>query len=183
LTRETCAGFPLKKTNTMTATNSNTPPIEKNETPGAEKKETLTTSEAFQSITEIMDTAKKNNGAEKPEISDAGEGKQKFVFPSGREYVEETFDKSTSSGRVLKLKRRTFTLTDGSTAVVRQGQGKDIRNATRIVTDTNDKSLFMVAIMALVTLVDGTGLTYEDLDDMNGKDYSKIQAEVSDLNF
>lgn len=66
-------------------------------------------------------------------------------------------------------------LSNGRKAEVVRPKGKDIRQAQRIADGESD--LIMFALISLTTTIDGQPVTVEDLDEMDGIDVLKLQAE------
>lgn len=74
-----------------------------------------------------------------------------------------------------------ITLPSGKTAEIKEFKGKHIREAMRIM--DGDTSAFIFAMIAICVEVDGKAIVMEDLDEMDGRDVLKLQAEFSSANF
>jgi hypothetical protein len=72
------------------------------------------------------------------------------------------------------------TLPSGKVAEVLDFKGKHIRQATEIADGNSGKMIF--ALIALVTTIDGRGITMEEIDEMPGRDVLKLQTMFS-VNF
>ncbi|TRZ71710.1 MAG: hypothetical protein D4R97_06435 [Bacteroidetes bacterium] len=75
-----------------------------------------------------------------------------------------------------------FELSDGRKCVVSEGTGVDITEATRVCGDKKSE-IFLFALIARLTTIDGNRIVAEDLSIMKLKDAMTIQAKFSDLNF
>lgn len=75
----------------------------------------------------------------------------------------------------------TGTLSDGRKVVVRQGKGKHSNEATRLCGD--DPSAYMMALLSILTEIDGQRYPLEYYEEMPHRDYSVIQMLGAPLNF
>lgn len=76
---------------------------------------------------------------------------------------------------------KTIPLSDGRTAVIRQGKGKDVRTAQQMM--GKDTSMYMNCLMHLLVEIDGQKIPAELYDEMNAGDYMELMSAVSDQNF
>lgn len=76
---------------------------------------------------------------------------------------------------------RSFSLSAGEKCVIRAGKGKHMKNAQRIA--GTDKSAYMGALLAQLVTIDGEKITAEELEEYPLKDYMKMMAVFSDVNF
>lgn len=72
-------------------------------------------------------------------------------------------------------------LSDGRVCVVREGLGEDVEKAT--MEANGDKSKWMPALTASCIKINGRGINMFELLKMKAKDYTNIQAAVTELNF
>jgi hypothetical protein len=75
-----------------------------------------------------------------------------------------------------------FDLSDGRHCIVKEGTGLDNTEAMKVVGDKNSQ-LFLYALIARLTTIDGQKIVAEDLNAMKLKDAMLIQTNFSDLNF
>lgn len=83
--------------------------------------------------------------------------------------------------KVTRPKTKTLTLSDGRTAVIRTGKGREVVEAQKQM--GTDTSKFMSVITALLTSIDGQSVVFEDLLELEMIDYMQIQQAVAELNF
>lgn len=76
---------------------------------------------------------------------------------------------------------KTIALPSGKKAEIKDFKGKHIRDAQRIA--DGDVSKFIFAMIAVTTTIDNKPIVMEDLDEMDGRDVLKLQAEFSAENF
>jgi len=77
---------------------------------------------------------------------------------------------------------RRVTLSDKRVAIVRQLTGKEMgTDVTRLI--GKDQDNYQYAMVAVSTKIDDKGLTIEDVMEMLGKDYIKLQVANSQVNF
>lgn len=76
---------------------------------------------------------------------------------------------------------KTIKLPSGKEAKILEFKGKHIREAQRIA--GTDVSKFIFAMIAVTTTIDNKPIVMEDLDEMDGRDVIKLQAEFSEENF
>lgn len=77
---------------------------------------------------------------------------------------------------------RRVTLSDGKKAIVRQLTGSEMgTTVNRLI--GNNKDDYQYAMVAVAAKIDDKGLMLEDVKDMLGKDYIKLQAANSQINF
>lgn len=73
---------------------------------------------------------------------------------------------------------------DGREAIIKELTGNDIMKATKMVGDKNkDNSKVILAMMCLATLADGQIIPMEDIGRLKAKDYTKLMAAYSAINF
>jgi hypothetical protein len=74
-----------------------------------------------------------------------------------------------------------ITLSDGRTAVIRKGKGRDAIKAQRI--SGTDSAKYFAALMAELVTVDGNKMVMEDFEELDLQDYMTIQVELAGANF
>jgi hypothetical protein len=74
-----------------------------------------------------------------------------------------------------------ITLSDGRTAVIRKGKGRDAMKAQRV--SGTDVAKFFPALMAELVTIDGSAMVMEDFEELDMQDYLKIQGELAGANF
>jgi len=72
-------------------------------------------------------------------------------------------------------------LSDGRKAVIRKGKGRDVKAAMRV--SGADSSIYLFALIAQLTTIEGNAIVMEDLEDMGMADVTKLQTEFAELNF
>lgn len=72
-------------------------------------------------------------------------------------------------------------LPSGKKASIKKGKGKHIINATKMA--GGDPGKLIPCVMQVLVLIDGEKVTVEDLEELDLKDYMRLQTEFSDLNF
>jgi hypothetical protein len=63
-----------------------------------------------------------------------------------------------------------WTLPSGKQAVMRPYKGRDIKRASRMVDMQREPFLLLFALIAIATTIDGSEVTVEDIEDMDGDD-------------
>jgi hypothetical protein len=76
---------------------------------------------------------------------------------------------------------KTITLSDGRTAGILKGKGRDVAEAQKQA--GTDSGKFMGVAMSLLVHIDGESLPYEDLLDLPMEDYINLQGAFSEVNF
>lgn len=84
-------------------------------------------------------------------------------------------NKSTTVSPKVDDGSKELKLPSGKTAVMRDFKGKDVREAQRLSEGDPGKLLF--GIIAITTTIDGTPVTLEDLDEMNGQDVFTLYGQ------
>jgi hypothetical protein len=79
------------------------------------------------------------------------------------------------------MSEKTITLPSGAVAVIRQGKGRDVRQAQKM--SDGDTSLYMNCLMSLLVTINGNLLVPEDFDELSMKDYTELMSSVADENF
>jgi len=74
-----------------------------------------------------------------------------------------------------------ITLPSGKVAEIADFKGKHIRLAAEI--SDGKPGMFIFALIAQCTTIEGKEIVAEELDNMDGKDVLKLQAEFSGVNF
>nr|WP_199082047.1 hypothetical protein [Pedobacter sp. ASV19] len=74
-----------------------------------------------------------------------------------------------------------FKISGDREVIVRELIGRDMMNVQKIIDGDEDK--YMVAIMHFATKIDGKSIPMEDFEKLKGKDFNKINIQVSSLNF
>jgi len=77
---------------------------------------------------------------------------------------------------------RRVTLSNGTKCIVRQLTGKEIGTDVQRLTGTNQDN-YQYAMVSVSTKFGDVGKTMEDIMDMLGKDYLKLQVANSQVNF
>lgn len=77
---------------------------------------------------------------------------------------------------------RRLTLSDKTVAIVRQLTGKEMGTDVTRLTGIN-KDDYQYAMVAIATKFNGEGKTLEEVKEMKGKDYIKLQVANSQVNF
>lgn len=72
-------------------------------------------------------------------------------------------------------------LSDGRTAEVRAGKGRDAMKAQRV--SGADMSKFFPALMAELVTIDGQALVMEDFEELPLQDFLTLQGELAGANF
>ncbi len=90
---------------------------------------------------------------------------------------ETVIDHVSESGKKFKA----VLLSGDRIAVIKEGTGADVEDATMISSGNQKK--YMSAMMAKCTSIEGEGIVMEDLAGLPMKDYMAIQLAFSDLNF
>lgn len=73
---------------------------------------------------------------------------------------------------------RTVELPSGRTASIRKGKGRDLIQASRMAGGASDGIKISMAIIAVLTLIDGEPLVIEQVEDMDLNDVMKLLAEA-----
>jgi len=108
--------------------------------------------------------------------------------PKNEWYFEDENDKelgietqSYDNGNLVKR----ATLSDGRIAIVRELKGKDMKLVDKVSDGKKDE--YLSALMHVATKIhDGdkeTGITLEELDELKGKDHTKLKIMATTLNF
>ncbi len=74
--------------------------------------------------------------------------------------------------------RRQIILPSGRIATIREGRGRDLITAQRAVGRTAESNAMIQALVALLCIVDGKELVYEDVLDMPVADVLMLEGEV-----
>ena len=77
---------------------------------------------------------------------------------------------------------RRVSLSNGLKAIVRQLTGNEIGKEVVRITGKNQDD-YQFAMVAVSTKIDDRGMTIEDVKEMLGKDYLKLQVANSQINF
>lgn len=72
-------------------------------------------------------------------------------------------------------------LSDGRTATIRAGKGRDAMNAQKV--SGTDVSKFFPALMAQLVEIDGQKLVMEDFEELPLQDFLTLQGELAGANF
>lgn len=75
-------------------------------------------------------------------------------------------------------KTREIELTQGRTASIRPGKGRDLLAAARMAGNVNEPMKLALGIIAQLVTIDGKALTIEDVEDMDLTDVLKLQGEA-----
>jgi hypothetical protein len=79
------------------------------------------------------------------------------------------------------MSEKEITLSDGRTAVIRPGKGRDAMNAQKVSGTSIEK--FFPALMAQLVTIEGDKMVMEDFEDLPLQDYLTLQGEVAGTNF
>lgn len=78
---------------------------------------------------------------------------------------------------------REVQLPSGARAIIRRGNGRDLRLAQMAVGEPFDDARFEYALIARLTVLDGRKLKMEEVDELPIGDVLVLQREVSAINF
>jgi hypothetical protein len=81
----------------------------------------------------------------------------------------------------MEAKEDEIKLSNGKTATIKQGKGKDALKAQKLCAGDSDK--YLQILMSLLVKIDGQNITLEDLEDLPLNDFSKVQVKFSEINF
>jgi len=73
---------------------------------------------------------------------------------------------------------RQVTLPSGRVATIREGRGRDLIQAQRLVGKATESNALMQALAAILCEIDGKTIVYEDVLDMPVADVLTLEAEV-----
>ena len=73
---------------------------------------------------------------------------------------------------------RTVTLPSGRVAAIRKGKGRDLLQAARMAGGAGDGMKLTMAIIAMLTTIDGRAMVIEDVEDLDLIDVMKLMGEV-----
>lgn len=72
-------------------------------------------------------------------------------------------------------------LSDGRKAQILKGKGKHAQDAMDL--SEGKSKLYMSTLMGILVTIDGKGIIPEDLGELDMKDYNKILAKFTEINF
>lgn len=72
-------------------------------------------------------------------------------------------------------------LPSGKKATIKKGKGRHVMMATKMA--EGDPGKIIPCIMHYLVLIDGEKQTLEQLEDLDMKDYFRLQTEFTDINF
>ena len=78
----------------------------------------------------------------------------------------------------METPKTTIKLPSGATAEIRKFKGKDVRRATAMT--NGDTSLYIFALIALCTTIDGKGIVMEEVDEMDGADVLSLMGQFGE---
>jgi len=78
---------------------------------------------------------------------------------------------------------KAITLPSGKIAETREGTARDWMNAQKAVVGDNNPMAAIYALIAELVQIDGKQIVYEEVIEMNLKDFMVLQAEVLGQNF
>lgn len=116
-------------------------------------------------------------GAGRPVFINPATAFHNFRAMKKTEEIEKEYDDVITHGDGS----RSFELSNGKMCVVREGRGKHMKNAQRIA--GTDKSAYMGALMSLLVKIDDESVTMEELEELPLRDYMKMMAVFTDVNF
>lgn len=86
--------------------------------------------------------------------------------------------KSPAVPSPMKEETSELVLPSGAKATFVKFKGKHVMAAQRLCGNSGDK--LILAILSIITKIDGKSLVLEDFEEMNGKDVMKLMAEKAD---
>lgn len=94
---------------------------------------------------------------------------------------KKTSKPQTQAEQPAKPATAEYQLSDGRTAVIRKGKGRDAMQAQRIA--GGDSTKYIYALMAQLVDINGHAVVIEDLEDLDLDDFHQLQAKFSEVNF
>lgn len=118
-----------------------------------------------------------------------GDNAEVKVYPTPTDSDGFFFEDEMNEGMQIESKKyengnevRRVTLSNGTVCIVRELTGKEIGMDVARLTGGN-KDNYQFAMVAVATKFGEQGKTLEDILDMKGKDYTRLQAANSQINF
>ncbi len=117
-----------------------------------------------------------------------GDNAEVKVYPlataDGFFFEDETNEAMAIESHIYENKKevRRVTLSDGTICIVRQLTGKEMgTDVTRLI--GKDQDNYQYALVSVATKFNDQGRTLEEIKDMLGKDYLKLQIACAQINF
>lgn len=80
---------------------------------------------------------------------------------------------------------KVLALPSGKSATIETFKGKHIREAQRRMStmDANDAGTLTFMLISMLVTIDGSGIVFEDMDEMDGQDVLALMGEFTAANF